>query len=184
MNYANSSSSSSNHVVLVDELGIEIGYAEKMEAHREGWKHRAFSIFLFNQEGQLLLQQRQHTKYHSGGLWTNTCCGHPRPEEQLEDAAQRRLWEEMNLQCSLQEAFYFSYQAELDHGLVEHELDHVFFGYHNGNPIPNPEEVSQWKWAYLEDILEDIERSPEKYTYWFQCIINRVHAIRLCESII
>lgn len=155
-------------VILVNEDDEEIGAAGKLEAHREGRLHRAFSIFVLNGRGQLLLQRRARNKYHSGGLWTNTCCGHPRPGEETETAAHRRLREEMGFDCPLRPVFHFIYEAELDDGLWEHELDHVFVGRRDGDPSPDPEEAEAWRWASLEEVARDVERHPDDYTVWFR----------------
>ena len=133
-----------SNVILVDTKDNQTGISEKLEAHKKGLLHRAFSIFLFNDQDQLLLQKRADEKYHSGGLWTNTCCSHPSPGEFLIKSAQNRLKEEMGISTSLSPLFSFIYKAEFDNGLIEHELDHVFIGTFNANPLPNPEEVGEW----------------------------------------
>lgn len=161
------------HVILVDTNDNEKGTLEKFEAHRQGVLHRAFSVFLFHPNGDLLLQQRNPAKYHSGGLWTNTCCSHPRPGEAVKAAAQRRLREEMGLDVPLQDGFSFIYRAELDHDLIEHELDHVFFGTSEATPHPDPAEVSAWKWISAEELRRDMEEHPEQYTAWFRIIFER-----------
>lgn len=157
-----------NEVVLVTEKDEEVGTMEKMEAHEKGLLHRAFSIFVFNEQHQLLLHQRAAHKYHSGGLWTNTCCSHPAAGETLEEATHRRLQEEMGFDCPLQPAFFFTYQAKLDHGLTEHELDHVFIGTYNDAPKLNPEEVMAYKYISIDELQKDMEEHPEKYTEWFK----------------
>ena len=133
------------NVILVDQEDQEIGVMEKMEAHEKGLLHRAFSIFLFNDEQELLIHQRALHKYHSGGLWTNTCCSHPRPGESIEAAAHRRLEEEMGIECEMEKMFSFIYKAPLDNMLTEHELDHGLIGYFSGTPSINKEEVADWK---------------------------------------
>ncbi len=133
-------------VVLVDENDKPVGTEEKLKAHQDGKLHRAFSVFIFNSQKQLLLQRRALSKYHSAGLWTNTCCSHPRPEESVLASAHRRLQEEMGFDCELKEIFNFKYKADFDNGLVEHEFDHVIIGYHDQNPISNPNEVDSYKW--------------------------------------
>lgn len=155
------------HVVLVNERGEVVGVEEKIKAHLTGALHRAFSIFVFNISGRLLLQKRSSTKYHSGGLWSNTCCGHPRPDESIEDASQRRLREEMGFGCQLRPCFHFIYRAELNNGLLEHEYDHVLVGEYDGTPRPCRDEVDDWKWVDLTTLRLDIRENPEKYTYWF-----------------
>ena len=155
-------------VVLVNERDEQVGIMEKMEAHEKALLHRAFSICVFNNKNELLLQQRAQEKYHSGGLWTNTCCSHPRPGEALLAAGQRRLLEEMGFDCELFPAFHFVYHAKLDKGLTEHELDHVIIGKYNGEPLPNPDEVMNYKWMSLENIAEDMKTNPLDYTEWFK----------------
>ncbi|MBS0604059.1 MAG: isopentenyl-diphosphate Delta-isomerase [Verrucomicrobia bacterium] len=161
-------------VVLVDEFDNEIGQSGKLQAHIEGKLHRAISVFLFNDKGQMLLQQRALSKYHSGGLWTNTCCSHPRPGESNLDAAERRLGEEMGIRCKLEKVFDFTYKAYLDKNLTEYEFDHVFFGKFNDEPQLNPDEASDWKWIGLEDLERDVAIHPERYTAWFKIILKRV----------
>ncbi|MGQ0530652.1 MAG: isopentenyl-diphosphate Delta-isomerase [Panacagrimonas sp.] len=163
-------------VVLVDARGEPVGVAEKQRAHLDGALHRAFSIFVFNTRGELLMQQRAATKYHSGGLWTNTCCGHPRPGEALADAAHRRLREEMGFDCMLREAFHFTYHAQLDHDLIEHEFDHVFVGRCNARPTPNPQEVGAYVWMSIEALAADLAARPERYTYWLRACFDSLRA--------
>jgi len=139
-------------IMLVNKNDRMMGYAEKMKVHKEGKLHRAFSIFVFNKEGQLLIQKRAKTKYHSGGLWSNTCCGHQRFGESLEKSAHRRLKEEMRFDCGLEEKFTFTYKIKFDNGLTENEYDHVFVGSFDGEPRPNPKEVSEWKWIHIRDL--------------------------------
>ena len=139
---------------------------EKLEAHEKGLLHRAFSVFIFNPEGKVLLQKRAAGKYHSGGLWTNSCCGHPRPDEPTLSAATRRLREEMNIIADLREKGKFIYKATLDKGLVEHELDHVFTGISLQDPRPDPNEAEDWMWADLAELREKIQKEPELYTAW------------------
>jgi len=159
---------SAEKVVLVDHSDRPVGVAEKLQAHREGLLHRAFSVFVLNSQGQLLLQKRAQHKYHSGGLWTNTCCSHPRPDETVLEAAHRRLQEEMGLDCELQELFSFVYHAELDHGLTEYEFDHVLLGYSDRQPILNPEEAEAWQWLDLTALQADMQQNPQSYTYWLR----------------
>jgi len=163
-----------NEVILVDERDNEIGVMEKMEAHRKGLLHRAFSIFLFNGMGEMLLQPRALAKYHSPGLWTNTCCSHPMQGETLEVAASRRLMEEMGMICTMYKAFDFIYKADLDNSLVEHEFDHVFFGTTNQAPTSNPEEVADWKWMPVYDVYIDVQLNPSRYTEWFKIALPEV----------
>lgn len=159
-------------VILVNEQDIAIGTMEKLEAHQKGLLHRAFSVFVFNDKNELLLQKRALGKYHSEGLWTNTCCSHPSPEESSLTAAHRRLQEEMGFDCELKETFNFIYKVELENQLIEHELDHVIIGYSNDMPILNELEASAYKWMSLENIQKDMQKQPECYTFWFKIIIN------------
>lgn len=163
------------YVILVDENDQELGQMEKMEAHEKALLHRAFSIFLFNDQNELLLQQRAHSKYHSGGLWTNTCCSHPRAGETVLEAANRRLTEEMGIAAEMKPAFHFIYRAELDNNLTEHELDHVVIGTFNGTPDINPEEVAAWKYVSMKEIEADMKANPENYTAWFRIVFDEVH---------
>jgi isopentenyl-diphosphate delta-isomerase len=153
-------------VILVDTLDNEIGTAGKLEAHRNGQLHRAFSIFVFNKNHQLLLQKRAMTKYHSGGLWSNTCCGHPRPGETTPAAANRRLREELRFYCELRNVFQFLYRAKLTNRLVEHEYDHVLVGRFDGDPLPDESEVEAWKWMGIEDLTSDMAKNRDGYTCW------------------
>jgi len=163
-------------VILVNEDDRSTGWMEKMEAHRNGVLHRAFSVFVFNDKGEMLIHRRALDKYHSGGLWTNACCSHPREGETTEEAAHRRLMEEMGLDCDIQEQFSFIYRAELDNDLIEHELDHVFFGRFNGNPVPHPEEVCEWKYVSLQALHRDVNMRPGAYTEWFKIALNEIRS--------
>ncbi|MDF2449266.1 MAG: isopentenyl-diphosphate delta-isomerase [Bacteroidota bacterium] len=162
------------YVILVDEHDNEIGVMEKMQAHREGALHRAFSVFIFNEKGEFLLQQRALSKYHSAGLWTNTCCSHPRPNETVKDAANRRLFEEMGLICDLKIKSNFIYKTPFENGLTEHELDYVLFGETNREPKINSAEVENFKWVSLYDLKKDISVAPEKYTSWFKIVMKQL----------
>lgn len=162
------------NVILVDENDSPVGEMEKLEAHKKKLLHRAFSIFIFNDSKQLLLQKRDSNKYHSGGLWTNTVCSHPAPGEKTLDAAHRRLQEEMGFDTDLNEIFTFKYMHEFDNGITEHEYDHVILGTYNNDPIPNPEEAEDWKWLSIEEVLKSIETEPEIYTYWFKIAFPKV----------
>ena len=161
-------------VVCVDASDRELYIMEKMEAHEKGILHRAFSIFVFNNEGKLMLQRRALYKYHSAGLWTNTCCSHPQPGETTIESAHKRLQVEMGFDCELKEIFQFLYRTEFEDGLMEHEYDHVIVGHFDGVPDPNPEEVDDYKWIGMEELLQDIEVNPENYTVWFQIAIEKV----------
>lgn len=171
-------------VVLVDADGrdlLDAGGAPqtlgKAEAHRRGSRHRAVSVFVFDGE-RLLLQRRADGKYHSGGLWTNTCCTHPRPGESPLAAATRRLEEEMGVRCELRELFQFTYHAEVGTDVFEHEFDHVFVGDWRGSPRPLAGEVAQWRWAGARELLAELEREPERFTYWLRHCLERVLAAR------
>lgn len=159
-------------VILVNEKDEQLGLMPKMEAHEKARLHRAFSVFIFNKKGELLLQQRAKEKYHSPKLWTNTCCSHQRNGESNMDAGKRRLEEEMGFVCNLKEVFSFVYKAPFDNGLTEHELDHVMVGYYEEDPKINREEVENFQWMYLNDVEKDIQVHPEKYTEWFKIIFK------------
>lgn len=161
-------------VILVDPYDQEIGAIAKMAAHYEGKLHRAFSIFVVNHQKEILLQKRARQKYHSGGLWTNTCCSHPRPGEPTESAAHRRLQEEMGFDCPLIEIFSFTYYAKLDQGLIEHEYDHVFLGYFDQAPQINLEEAEDWCWRNLAELRSDLQVHPQRYTFWLKQCFERV----------
>jgi len=163
-------------VVLVDELDNEVGTLEKMEAHRKALLHRAVSVFVMNKKGEWLMQRRALHKYHSAGLWTNTCCTHPYPGESYQDAAQRRLKEEMGMNCSLRQAFSFVYKAELENGLTEHELDHIFIGVTDELPLINEEEVCAYEYVKYRHLVDDVALCPDKYTAWFKKVFKEVHA--------
>jgi farnesyl-diphosphate farnesyltransferase len=162
----------SEEVILVNEKDEVIGVEEKIKTHQLGALHRAFSIFIFNSMGQLLLQKRASTKYHSQGLWSNTCCGHPRLGESTEQASRRRLQEEMGFDCQVSEVFQFLYRAKLEGGLIEHEYDHVLVGSFNSDPSPSPNEVDNWKWINLEKLKLDVQANPETYTCWFRIALD------------
>jgi isopentenyl-diphosphate delta-isomerase len=162
-------------VVLVTEEDQPVGTAEKLRAHREGWLHRALSVFVFDPAGRLLLQQRSGEKYHSGGLWSNTCCSHPYPEEAPSTAAGRRLEEEMGFTCALTPALHFRYRAPVDAGLTEHEYDHVFVGRVDDIAIrPDPAEVADWAWMDASRLRTDVAARPDRYTVWFRRLLPSV----------
>jgi isopentenyl-diphosphate delta-isomerase len=165
----------SEQLILVDAQDRELGVKEKMEAHVEGALHRAFSVFVFDSEKRLLLQQRARTKYHSGGLWSNTACGHPRPGETTLAAARRRLREEMGFDCELREAFEFLYRAELDGALIEHEYDHVLVGMYEGDPAPDPSEVESWRWVTMDELRRSLSDEPRSYSYWLKVVVEGDH---------
>ncbi len=162
-----------NYVILVDENDNPIGEMEKIEAHEKGLLHRAFSVFIYNDKNELMLQQRALSKYHTPGLWTNTCCSHQKVGETNIQAGQRRLMEEMGFTVPLEEKMSFTYKAPFENGLTEHEYDHILVGYYNQEPQPNPDEVESWKWESLDNIQKDISINPQKYTAWFKIIFEK-----------
>lgn len=163
------------YVILVDQQDQEIGTEEKLKAHREGKLHRAFSVFLFDQHGSMLIHQRAFHKYHSGGLWTNACCSHPRPGEPTALAAARRLKEELGITTNLTKAFSFIYKVHLkEDNLFEYEFDHVFFGISEHVEIINPDEVAATRWISIPALKEEITQNPSQYTYWFRTSFNDV----------
>ena len=160
-------------VILIDKLDNQIGTMPKMEAHQKAILHRAFSVFILNEKGELMLQQRAHDKYHSPSLWTNTCCSHQREGEENVEAGKRRLKEEMGFTTDLKELFHFIYQAPFDNGLTEHELDHVLLGYYQGTPKINKLEVANWKWMSIQNISESLKTNPQEYTIWFKIVFDQ-----------
>ena len=162
-------------VILVNEKDEQIGLMPKLEAHEKALLHRAFSVFIFNDKNELMLQQRALNKYHSPGLWTNTCCSHQREGESNIEAGKRRLNEEMGFVTDLEETISFIYKAPFENGLTEHEFDHVMVGYYNDEPKINVDEVANWKWMLLEDVKTDIGTHPELYTEWFKIIFNKFY---------
>ncbi len=167
-------------VVLVDQDDQKLGLMEKQQAHVAGLLHRAFSVFVFNSKGELMIQQRAANKYHSPTLWTNTCCSHPRDNETYEQAAHRRLQEEMGFDCQLDFKFSFIYKAHLDNNLTEHELDHVFIGTFDDEPNLNPDEVMAYRWVELQDLKKDMDKNPQNYTAWFKIIFE--HYVSYIEA--
>lgn len=163
-----------DEVIIVDKNDTQMGTMEKMEAHQKGVLHRAISVFLFNDKQELLLQKRASGKYHSANLWTNTCCSHPKPGEEVSDAATRRLKEEMGIETPLTWCFKFHYETKLENELTENELDHVFVGHYNAQVQPNPDEVSDYRYVGTKELKSDIEAHPEAYTFWFKLIVDRV----------
>ncbi len=166
-------------LILVDADDRELGVGEKMQVHRAGALHRAFSVFVFDGRGRLLMQRRAADKYHSAGLWSNTACGHPRPGEETREAARRRLREEMGFDCELRSAFEFVYRAELDGALVEHEYDHVFVGTHDAEPAPDPAEVEEWRWVSMNELRRGLNEEPESYSYWLKVAVEGEHWTKL-----
>jgi isopentenyl-diphosphate Delta-isomerase len=167
---------SSEEIILVDEDDNPIGFEAKSRAHENGGKlHRAFSIFIFDAAGKMLLQRRAKRKYHFGGLWTNACCGHPRKGEMLQEAVCARLQQEFGFDAELEEIFSFLYRAsDAGSGLTEHEFDHVFYGEFDGEPRPDPDEIDDWRWVGLSELLTDLENNPQDYTPWFKISVRRV----------
>jgi len=161
-------------LILVDENDMPCGKLEKSLTHKLGLLHRAFSIFIFNTKGEMLLQQRAMNKYHSAGLWSNACCSHPRFGEELNDAVKRRLYEEMGMSCKLEYAFNFTYKVNFENGLTEHEYDHVFIGITNAQPILNIDEAAAWKYVSPEDLILEMTLYPEKFTEWFKIAFTKV----------
>jgi isopentenyl-diphosphate delta-isomerase len=161
-------------VILVDENDVAIGVMEKQQAHQQGLLHRAISVLVFNTNGELLLQQRAAHKYHSPLLWTNTCCSHPRPGESTENAATRRLIEEMGMSTDLEKKWSFTYKTSFENGLIEHEFDHVYFGHTDTPPNINPEEVHAYRYITLAQLEMELAQVPEKFTYWFKLLIPHI----------
>lgn len=155
------------HVILVDDENNEVGTMEKMEAHEKGVLHRAFSIFIFNSTGEMLLHRRANEKYHCGGMWTNAVCSHPRPDEGQSDALRRKMLQEMGFFTEVKKAFDHTYKANLDNGLIEHEYDEVFYGIYEGPLSPNPEEVQAYRYTSIAEIREELQVKPEIFTPWF-----------------
>ena len=160
-------------LIAVDAEDRPLHAVEKMNAHREGVLHRAFSVFIFDTQGQVLMQQRALGKYHSPGLWSNSCCGHPRPHEETGAAAVRRLYEELGLRCVLQPVAAFLYREAVSEELIEHEYDHVFVGIARGLPQPDPREVREWRWLALPDLHHELVRAPAHFTIWLHRIAER-----------
>jgi isopentenyl-diphosphate delta-isomerase len=161
-------------VILVDEQDRQVGIGEKISTHRQGLLHRAFSLWVINSKGSILLQQRALSKYHCGGIWANACCGHPRPGEELMSAMHRRLQEEMGFDCDFEEKISFIYKVDFENGLNEHEFLHVSLGVWDGTPKPNPDEVMNHKWLSVKDLEDEISRQPEKYAYWFRIAFEKL----------
>lgn len=165
-----------SQVILVNEADEAIGVMDKMEAHEKAVLHRAFSIFIFNSKGEMLLQQRAYDKYHSAGLWTNACCSHPQPEEEVGDAARRRLVEEMGFETDLKKVFSFQYKTAFDNGLTEHEIDHVFVGQYEGAIKADPAEVADYVYKSIQEIKQSIAAEPHLYTSWFKIAFPRLES--------
>ena len=164
------------NVILVDQNDQEVGQCEKIEAHEKALLHRAFSVFVFNDKNELMIQQRALSKYHSPGLWTNTCCSHQREGESNIEAGKRRLQEEMGFSTELKDTISFIYKAPFDNGLTEHEFDHILVGNFKGKPDLNPDEVAEWKWMSLDAIEKDMQTNPSIYTEWFKIIFDKYYS--------
>ena len=160
-------------IILVDKKDNEIGLGEKIEVHRKGKLHRAFSVFIFNSRGELLLQKRAKAKYHSGGLWSNTCDGHPRPNKEIEKEAEKRLREEMGFESELRRLFSFTYKRKVG-DLIENEIDHILVGELEGKPKPDKKEVEDWRWLSYSQLKKDVKLNPQNYTFWFKLIFDKV----------
>ena len=160
-------------VLLVDENNKVIGKQDKLKVHKLGLLHRAFSIFIFNSKNELLIQKRALDKYHTSGLWSNTCCSHPYTEN-IKQEAKKRLQEEMGFSCNIKKVFSFIYKVDVGNNLIEHEYDHVFLGRFDGQPVLNPQEAEDWQWIGLEELERDIKENPEKYTYWFKIALPKL----------
>jgi len=161
-----------DEVILVDENDNEIGVMEKLEVHQRGKLHRAFSILVFNSSGELMLQKRARTKYHSGGLWTNTCCSHPKPGEKIQDAVRRQLRHEMGIEVDPKFFFKFRYRTALDNNLIENEFDHVFTGMYDGVPKLNRTEAEDWKFEGIPKLKQWMKKNPDQFTVWFRSIVD------------
>lgn len=161
-------------LILVDENDNPVGFMDKISAHQKGILHRAFSIFIFNTKGELLLQQRAYNKYHSGGLWSNTCCSHPLINEEIDNTIKRRLEEEMGIKCNMHFQFSFIYKNEFENGLTEHELDYVYFGISDHMPVPNIQEVKDWKYISLEKLQKEILKKPYNFSSWLKICLPEV----------
>jgi isopentenyl-diphosphate Delta-isomerase len=172
-----------SEVILVDEQDVELGAMEKIEAHEKGVLHRAFSILVFNSKRELLLQKRNQNKYHSGGLWTNTCCSHPAPGEEIAAAARSKLHQEMGIDVQPEFAYKFIYKTSVNHNLIEHEYDHVFTGRFDGIPEINSEEVEDWRFVDMVRLRKDIQDNPGSYTSWFKLIISHPELDQISRSI-
>lgn len=168
----------SDLVILVNSKDQETGVMDKLEAHQKGLLHRAFSVLIFNSSNEFLIQRRAVSKYHSAGLWSNTCCSHPAPEETILNAAKRRLKEEMGFECNnLTELYYLIYKVEFDNNLSEHELDHILIGFSDSKPKLNPDEASDWKYISYEELKKDIAGNPDNYTFWFKAIFEKTYRL-------
>lgn len=163
-------------LILVDEYDVPVGTMEKMEVHKKALLHRAFSVFIFNDKGEMLLQKRSDKKYHSAALWTNACCSHPAPGQLTIQAAAKRLFEEMGFTTTLEKAFDFIYKAPFDNGLTEYEFDHVFVGTYNSTIVPNKEEVSDYCYKNIDEITNSLQSHPQKYTAWFKIAFPKLQA--------
>lgn len=164
----------SEYIIIVDEQDRVVGTMEKLEAHRLGILHRAFSVLIFNQQSEVLLQRRAKKKYHSPGLWSNTCCSHQRERETLEEAVSRRLQEELGFTCVCKEVYCFQYRVEFNNGLIENEMDHVFLGFYDGIVTPNKDEIDEFRWVNLNELKQEMKEKPEQFTFWFQLLMEQI----------
>jgi isopentenyl-diphosphate delta-isomerase len=169
-------------VILVDDKDRQVGAGEKLDTHRKGILHRGFSIFIFNSKGEMMLQKRAMMKYHGAGLWSNACCGHPRPGEDLMSAMKRRLREEMGFECKLERMFDFIYKVQLDKGMMEHEFLHVYKGIFDGVPKVNPDEADDWKWVSMDDLRKDMGENPDSYSAWFKLSMEKLDSSGACKA--
>ncbi|EKT55342.1 isopentenyl-diphosphate Delta-isomerase [Providencia burhodogranariea] len=171
------------NIILVDENDTEIGTMPKLLAHQLGKLHRAFSVFIFNNKGELLIQQRAAHKYHSAGQWANSCCSHPRPNETTLNAAKRRLIEELGFSTAISPAGHLIYHSDVSGGLIEHEYDHLFVGHYNQEVSPNPDEVAATRWVTISQLRNEIESTPEQFTPWLKMILEQLSKGNLIEEL-
>jgi len=171
------------YILTVDEQDREKGYMEKMEVHEKGILHRAFSVMIFNHKGEVLLQKRAQSKYHSAGLWTNSCCSHQREGETLSEAVSRRIRDELGISCACKEAFTFKYRVEFENGLIEHEIDHVFVGRYDGKIFPNKDEIEEIRWVSPEKLRMEMTEHTEAFTYWFRILMKQPEMLSIIQRI-
>lgn len=160
-------------IIIVDDQDNAVGYEEKLKTHQLGLMHRAFSVLIMNNKREMLIQKRNKDKYHSGGLWANACCSHPRAGEHLDSSIHRRLQEEMGFDCELYKIGHLTYRVEFDNGLIENEYDHVFFGKYDNDPVPDPQEAEDWRWIALDDLYAEVGSEPQNFAFWFKEILEK-----------